>query len=94
MSSTNPRDDEGKLWPYFWRDTSQEPDAEPPITRHILLPEIVAVRYIAEVSGQDLRTIVDLMSELRIIVSVDRSVSFEDAAMMLRRYGIEATKQG
>ena len=63
---------------------------QPRIKRHVGLPEMVAVKYLAELSGQDLQSIVAVMSELRIIVSVERSVSFEDAARILGRYGVAA----
>jgi len=55
-------------------------------------PEKVAVRYLAEVSGQQLSTILALMNTLRIIVEVNRSVDFDDAAKILRRYGIGADR--
>lgn len=63
---------------------------QPRIKWHVGLPEMVAVKYVAELSGQDLDSIVAVMSELRIIVSVERSISFDDAARILRRYGIAA----
>jgi hypothetical protein len=70
------------------------PAPEPPITRHVTLPEKVSVRFLAEISGQALDTIARVMSQLRIGVSVERSVDFEDAARILRRYGIAAEKTG
>jgi hypothetical protein len=69
------------------------PASEPPITRRVLLPEKVAVRYIAEESGQSLDAIASVMRELRIIIDVSRSLDFKDAAKLLRRYGIEAERQ-
>jgi hypothetical protein len=33
------------------------------------------------------------MSELRIFVSINRSLDFDDAARILRRYGIAAERQ-
>jgi len=69
------------------------PTPEPPITRRVLLPGKVAVRYLAEESGQSLDAIASVMRELRIIIDVNRSVDFKDAANILRRYGIEAQRQ-
>jgi hypothetical protein len=63
---------------------------QPRIKWHVGLPEMVAVKYVAELSGQDLQSLVAVMSELRILVSVERSIGFEDAARILRRYGIAA----
>jgi len=40
----------------------------PPITRKITLPNVVAVRFLIETSGQDFDTIVALMHKLRIFV--------------------------
>jgi hypothetical protein len=59
----------------------------------VLLPEKVAVRYLAEETGQSLNTIVLVMHELRIGIEVNRSLDFEDAAKVLRRYGIAAERQ-
>ena len=96
MPVTNRGDSERKPAPApFWTAPSQQPKAatpDPPITREILLPEKVAVKYLAEASGQDLSTVVALMRE-RIFVRVDRSVDFEDAAKILRRYGIAANRE-
>ena len=61
---------------------------------HIELPDKVAVKYLADVSGQTLRTILTQMELLRIFVSVDRSVDFDDAARILLKYGIKAHRQG
>jgi hypothetical protein len=69
-----------------------QPVPEPPIYLRVTLPEKVSVKYLAERSGQTLRAIVALMHQWRIIVSVDRSVDFEDAAKILRRYGIQANR--
>jgi hypothetical protein len=66
------------------------PAPYPPITTQVGLPAKVSVRFLAEVSGQDLHTITRLMSDLRIIVSASRSVDFADAQRILRMYGIWA----
>jgi hypothetical protein len=91
----NSGDNERKPSPApFWTapQPAKAPTPDPPITRQVVLPEKVAVKYLAEASGQDLNIIVALMRELHIIVSVDRSVDFEDAVKILRRYGIAAKK--
>jgi hypothetical protein len=74
------------------RASTVPPMPLPPITRRITLPEIVSVRYLAEVSGKDINHILRVMSRLRILASVDRSISFDDAVRILRRYGIGADK--
>jgi len=65
---------------------------EPPIIRKILLPEKVAVRYLAEVSGASLYTIIITLRELHVIIDVERSVDFNIAAKLLRKYGIAAMR--
>src|SRR5688572_27228736 len=96
MPSPNPNDDDLINPPSpILKDDSPPPTPptpEPPIKRHVKLPEKVAVTYLAEVSGQTLDTIAALMNELRIIVAIERSVDFADAARILRRYGIAAEK--
>ena len=66
----------------------------PPVTKRVTLPEKVSVRFLAEFSGQDLHTINRVLHELRIAVDVNRSVDFEDAQRILRRYGIWAERGG
>src|SRR5690242_10670106 len=81
--------------PSWWQAPPQQvrmSPPDPPITHHVVLPEKVAVKYLVEVSGQDLNTILSLMRELRIIVEPSRSVDFQDAAKILGRYGIGAEK--
>ena len=65
---------------------------EPPITRRVTLPEKVSVQFLAETSRQTIYTVAALMSELRVFVSVQRSVDFDDAAKILRKFGIEAIR--
>ena len=91
-----PEESERKPWPpAFWKAPQPLPPPvpEPPITRRVILPEKVAVRFLAEESGQRLNTIVSVMNELRITVDVNRSLDFDDAAKVLRRYGIAAERQ-
>src|SRR6266478_4283777 len=64
----------------------------PPITRNVILPNMVAVRYLVEVSGQELDVITALMKDLRIIVDVNRSVEFGAAQRILRHFGIWAER--
>jgi len=68
------------------------PPAEPPITRHVTLPEKVSVKFMAEISGQELSVIVDDLVRLRCFLGLNRSLDFEDAAKVLRKYGISATR--
>jgi len=58
----------------------------PPVTRQVSLPPIVSVKYLAEVCGVS----VDILST-QIGYSVDRSVTFQVAAGILRKYGIDVT---
>ena len=78
----------------YERDSVSLSTTEPPIICRVALPEVVSVKYIAEISGQDLDSVVAVMSQLRIIISVNRSISFDDAARILRRYGIAADRAG
>ncbi len=66
------------------------PASEPPITRHVSVPEKVTVKYMAELSGQPRYVITGIMNQLG--VSADRSVPFEDAAEILRKFGIAAER--
>jgi len=66
----------------------------PPVTKRVTLPEKVSVRFSAEFSGQGLLTIIRVLHELGIAVDVNRSVDFEDAQRILRRYGIGAERAG
>jgi hypothetical protein len=50
---------------------------QPRIKSHAGLPEMVAVKYVAELSGQGLDSVVAVMSELRIIVQNDLTSGLE-----------------
>jgi hypothetical protein len=76
------------------RDLALPPVPDPPITRQVSLPEMVSVKYLAELSGASLYTIALDVQELREGTRLGRSVSFELAAKILRKYGIEATREG
>lgn len=69
-----------------------EPVRYPPITQKVTFPDVVAVRFLGEASGQDLSTIVALMRELRIMVNVNRSVDFRAAQKILRHFGVWAQR--
>lgn len=96
MVPENPEENERKPKPASWWKApplSMETELpDPPITRHVFLPEKVAVRYLAEVSGQELKNILVVMRRLWILVEPNRSVDFPDAARILRKYGIEARR--
>jgi hypothetical protein len=64
----------------------------PPIFKCVSLPDMVAVKYLVEVTGASLYTITLDMGELGGGTSVDRSVDFELAAKILRKYGISAKR--
>jgi len=64
----------------------------PRLTRAIVLPEMVSIKYLAEISGASLYTITLLMQELGIGGEVSRSIDFADAARILRHYGILAKR--
>jgi hypothetical protein len=68
------------------------PDSQPPITRRVTLPEKVSVGYLAEITGQELRTVIDELVRLRLFLGVNRSLDFDDASNLLRRYGIGADR--
>ena len=73
--------------------TVPPPVSYPPITGKITLPEKVAVRFLAEISGQELHVIMTLMNKLRIHISANRSVNFGDAQRILRQFGIWADRE-
>jgi hypothetical protein len=63
------------------------PASLPPITRHVTLPEVVAVRYLAELlrlSKEDVSALCGYFGE--------RSVPFDQAQKILRKYGILADR--
>lgn len=59
----------------------------PPITREVTLPDIVAVRYLAELLQMSTRDAAGVSGYFG-----GRSVPFEKAQRILRRYGIWANK--
>ena len=59
--------------------------SDPPVTRKVALPPIVSIKYLAEVCGVSAAILSN-----QIGYHVDRSVSFQIAAGILRKYGIEA----
>jgi hypothetical protein len=67
---------------------------DPPITKRIRLPETVSVRYLAEVLAlatmTPFWTMVSHLNRHHLKVSLNRSISFQDAARVLRHYGIAA----
>jgi hypothetical protein len=96
MAASDSNKNEREYWPPpIWKTVQEEKTEvpEPPVTRHVKLPQKVAVRFLAETSGETLYSVAALMNQLRICISVDRSVDFEDAAKILRRYGIAAERE-
>jgi hypothetical protein len=95
VANREPNDAKRKYEVPVWRKpTKNTIRPEPPVMRHVVLPEKVAVKFLVEVTGQSLRDIVSALRDLRVFVSVDRSVDFEDADRLLRKYGIGAERQG
>jgi len=63
------------------------PASLPPVTRRVTLPEVVAVRYLAELlrlSKEDVSALCGYFGE--------RSVPFDQAQKILRKYGILADR--
>jgi len=69
------------------------PPADPPISRRVRLPETVTARYLAEITGQEFPKIVEELKRLRLFLGYDRSLGFEAAAQLLRKYGIGADRE-
>ena len=69
-----------------------EPPAEPPLTSILPLPELVSVRFIAEVLGLDLSETHRLIRRFHTIWPSDRAIPFEVAAKVLRTRGILADR--
>jgi hypothetical protein len=67
-------------------------DPLPPITRKVTLPNVVAVRFLIEISGQKPETVTGVMTQLHILVDVNRSVEFRVAQEILRHFGILAER--
>ena len=81
--------------PPIWRAKQKKvgpPPADPPIVRRVRLPETVTARYLAEITGQEFPKIVEELKRLRLFLEYDRSLSFEAAAQLLRKYGIGADR--
>src|SRR5678816_1692923 len=72
--------------------TRPEPVLYPPITRKVTLPNVVAVRFLVEVSGQEPEVVTGLMNKLHIFVDVNRSVDFGSAQRVLRHFGVWAER--
>jgi len=71
-------------------ETSDVP--KPRLKKLVFLPDKVSVQYLAETTGASLHTLAILMEELHIVGEVSRSIDFEDAAKILRTYGILAKR--
>ena len=68
------------------------PRPDPPISKRVKLPETVTARYLAEITGQELPKIVEELKRLRLFLGYQRSLTFEAAAQLLRKYGIGADR--
>ena len=67
---------------------------EPEITRWVTLPEKVSIGYLAELTGQQLCTIINDLCRLRLFLGIYRSLDFESAARLLEQYGVGALREG
>jgi hypothetical protein len=65
---------------------------DPRVTRQVVLPDMVSVAYIVEVSRASAYAIDMVMREMRVRSDVGRSVEFEIAAKILRKYGVVAIR--
>ncbi len=67
----------------------------PPISRQVQLPATVTVRDLAAIVERDPPVIIaDLLGFGTLALGLERPVEFEQAAMVLLTYGIEAEKTG
>src|SRR5437879_4978495 len=66
---------------------------EPAIVRYVSLPEKFSIEYLTEITGQALRTTIGDLVRLRSFLGRYRSLDFEDAAKLLRKYGIGANRE-
>jgi len=97
MSAPNPDENKRNYWPPpSWSAVQKKavpPPQDPPIVGHVTLPEKVSIRYLAEITGQELSTIIDDLRRLRLYLGDNRSLDFENAAKLLQKYGIAANKE-
>jgi len=70
----------------------REAPHQPAIWKRVVLPREVSVKYLAEVSGDTLGEFLEEMRKLRILIDASRAVDFDDAAKILREYGIAADR--
>jgi len=79
----------------IWRAKEKKigpPPADPPISKRVKLPETVTARYLAEITGQEFSKIVEELKRLRLFLGHERSLGFDAAARLLRKYGIGADR--
>jgi len=69
------------------------PVPDPPIVKHVSLPATVSLGYLAEVTGQELATIIDELARLKLFLGLHRSLDFKSAAKLLRKYGISSIRE-
>jgi hypothetical protein len=95
---TVPDSDESdrKHWPApIWKVKEKKvgpPPPDPPISKRVRLPETVTAIYLAEITGQELPKVVEELKRLRLFLGYERSLGFEAAARLLRKYGIGAER--
>jgi hypothetical protein len=101
MPAPNSDESKRKYWPPpIWTSKKKQqqqqgpPPADPPIVKHVKLPETVTARYLAEITGQELPRMVEELKRLRLWLGFNRSIGFEAAAQLLRKHGIAAEREG
>lgn len=96
MTAPDSDESDRNYWPPpIWRAKEEKvdpPRPDPPISKRVKLPETVTVRYLAEITGQEFPKIVQELKRLRLYLGYQRSLSFEAAAQLLRKYGIGADR--
>ncbi len=95
MPEAGPDPGKRQYWPPpTWsakRKKVGSPPPDPPITRRVTLPDTVTVGYLAELTSQKPTRIVEELKRLKCYREI--ALDFEDAAKLLRKYGIGADRE-
>ena len=77
--------------PPLWQP-AQRPRRKPnpPINRHVTVPDPVSVKELIELAGKKPYCVIADLMQLGLFVNIDESVSFDIAARVLHWYGIAA----
>src|SRR5690242_4660753 len=97
MPDPGPDEPQRDYWPPpIWNARAKKPislPADPPIIRRVKLPETVTVRYLAEIAGGDVSSVIEELRRLRLFLGHHRSMPFEAAARFLRTKGVGADRE-